>query len=102
MRTMTGVGRSAGTLNIPLLDRLRAAPGEFVAFHELGPDRDRVHNDLEALAAFGFAIERHPGRGASYAGPAERLCPDQIEHALATTCIGRRVAVWSRVSSTND
>jgi BirA family biotin operon repressor/biotin-[acetyl-CoA-carboxylase] ligase len=91
-----------GALNIPLLDRLRAARGEYLPLEVLGPDPDRVRNDLEALAAFGFAIERDPARGACYLGPAERLCPDQIEHALATSRIGRRVAVWSRVTSTND
>ena len=61
-----------------------------------------MHADLDALAAFGFAIERHPYRGAAYIGPAERLCPDQIEHELGTDRVGRRIAVWSRVSSTND
>ena len=68
----------------------------------LGPDTDRVRDDLDALAAFGFGIERHPYRGAAYAGPADRLCPDQIEHELSTRRVGRRIAVWSRVSSTND
>lgn len=99
---MTGVGRSAATLNIPLLDRLRASIGEYIPIEELGPDNDRVLADLDALAAFGFAIERHPYRGVAFAGPAERLCPDQIEHALGTSRLGRRVAVWERVSSTND
>jgi BirA family biotin operon repressor/biotin-[acetyl-CoA-carboxylase] ligase len=89
-------------LNIPLLERLRAAGGDFVPLDELGADRDRVRGDLNALGAFGFRIERHPYRGVAYAGPAERLCPDQIEHELGTRRIGRRIAVWSRVSSTND
>lgn len=68
----------------------------------LGADPKRVRGDLEALAAFGFGIERHPYRGAAYIGPAERLCPDQIEHDLGTRRIGLRIAVWSRVASTND
>lgn len=94
-------------LNIALLDRLRAAGGGFVALDELAGDvaagdLDRVHADLEALTSFGFAIERHPYRGAAYAGPANRLCPDQIEHELGTRRVGRRIVVWSRVSSTND
>lgn len=94
-------------LNIALLDRLRAAGGGFVALDELAGDvaagdLDRVHADLEALTSFGFAIERHPYRGAAYAGPADRLCPDQIEHELKTRRVGRRIVVWSRVSSTND
>jgi BirA family biotin operon repressor/biotin-[acetyl-CoA-carboxylase] ligase len=99
---MTGPASTAATLNIPLLDRLRTAQGEYIPLEELGQDRARLHADLDALAAFGFAIERHPYRGASYAGPAERLCPDQIEHALATARVGHRVVVWNRVSSTND
>jgi BirA family transcriptional regulator, biotin operon repressor / biotin---[acetyl-CoA-carboxylase] ligase len=89
-------------LNIPLLERIRAAAGDFVPLHELGADLERVRIDLDALIAFGFGVEEHPYRGAAYAGPAERLCPDQIEHELATRWIGRRIAVWNRVGSTND
>ena len=89
-------------LNIPLLERVRAAAGDFVPLHELGADPERVRIDLDALVSFGFSIERHPYRGAAYAGPAERLCPDQIEHGLATRWIGRRIAIWNRVGSTND
>jgi BirA family transcriptional regulator, biotin operon repressor / biotin---[acetyl-CoA-carboxylase] ligase len=90
------------TLNIPLLNRLRAAEGEFVPLGQLGPDLACVRDDLDALAKFGFAVEFHPYRGAAYRGPAHRLCPDQIEHGLATKRIGQRVAVWNRVTSTND
>jgi BirA family biotin operon repressor/biotin-[acetyl-CoA-carboxylase] ligase len=93
---------STASLNIGLLERLRAAGGEFVPWAELGPVPERVHGDLDALAGFGFGIERHPNRGAAYGGPAERLCPDQIEHELGARWIGRRIAVWSRVTSTND
>jgi BirA family biotin operon repressor/biotin-[acetyl-CoA-carboxylase] ligase len=89
-------------LSIALLNRLRAAAGEYRSLEELGPELDRVRADLDALVSFGFAIERHPYRGAAYVGPAERLCPDQIEHELATCRVGRRIAVWSRVDSTND
>ncbi len=35
-------------------------------------------------------------------GPADRLCPDQIEHELAGRWLGRRIVVWNRVTSTND
>jgi BirA family transcriptional regulator, biotin operon repressor / biotin---[acetyl-CoA-carboxylase] ligase len=89
-------------LNIRLLDRLRAAPGCYLPLAELGEDIEDVRRDLANLIAFGFGIEQHPYRGAAYVGPAERLCPDQIEHELATRLIGRRIAVWNRVSSTND
>ena len=90
------------SLNIPLLNRLRAAEGEFVPLGQLGLDLACVRHDLDALAKFGFVVEFHPYRGAAYRGPAHRLCPDQIEHGLATGRIGRRVAVWNRVTSTND
>ena len=90
------------SLNIPLLNRLRAADGDYVPLCELGSDLDQVRFDLYALSSFGFAIELHPYRGAAYVGPAQRLCPDQIEYGLATEAIGRRIAVWNRVTSTND
>ena len=89
-------------LNMDLLDRLRGAAGQFVPLPDLGRDRARVWDDLEALEQFGFEIERHPYLGAAYRGPAGRLCPDQIEHGLETRRIGRRIAVWNRVGSTND
>jgi len=90
------------SLNIALLEQLRNACGEFVSLVNLGGDRTRVWDDLDALARFGFQIERHPYLGAAFRGPACRLCPDQIEHGLRTRTIGRRIAVWNRVGSTND
>jgi BirA family biotin operon repressor/biotin-[acetyl-CoA-carboxylase] ligase len=89
-------------LNIALLDRLRDAPGRFVSLSDLGADGRRVREDLESLASFGYQIELHPYLGVAYRGPATRLCPDQIEHRLGTRWIGRRIAVWNRVGSTND
>jgi BirA family biotin operon repressor/biotin-[acetyl-CoA-carboxylase] ligase len=85
-----------------MLNRLRAARGDYVPLAELGSYPEQVQLELDALETFGFSIERHPYRGAAYYGPAERLCPDQIEHELATRWIGRRIAVWNRVTSTND
>ena len=86
-------------MNIPLLIRLRAAGGAFVPLADLGPDAGQ---GLAELEAFGFGIERHPYAGAAYRGPAGRLCPDQIEWELGTGRVGRRVAVWEKVASTND
>jgi BirA family biotin operon repressor/biotin-[acetyl-CoA-carboxylase] ligase len=90
------------SLNIGLLDRLRAVPGSYVPLCELGPNVEQVRGDLTSLITFGFEIVQHPYRGASYVGPAERLCPDQIEHELGARWIGRRIVVWNRVTSTND
>ena len=89
-------------MNIRILDRLRAVPGDYVPLEKLGPNLEQVRDDLSSLVSFGFGIEQHPYRGAAYVGPAERLCPDQIEHGLETLWLGRRIAVWSRVTSTND
>src|SRR4051794_14670330 len=85
-----------------LLDKLRDAAGQFISLAELGREAGRVRGDLEALEAFGYQIEHHPYLGAAYRGPTARLCPDQIEHRLGTRRIGRRIAVWNRVGSTND
>jgi BirA family biotin operon repressor/biotin-[acetyl-CoA-carboxylase] ligase len=89
-------------VNIPLLRRLRDAEGRFVPLIELGTDPPATQRDLDELEAFGFGLERHPAWGVAYRGPADRLCPDQIEDRLGTIRIGRRIAVWNRVSSTND
>ncbi len=89
-------------MNIPLLRRVRDAEGSFVPLVELGTDFDQTHGDLDELEAFGFGLERHPYWGVAYRGPADRLCPDQIEDNLGTLRVGRRIAVWKRVSSTND
>ncbi len=103
---MPGPDPSPAAIEMGLLDRLRAAGGDYVSIDELASglawERVRVLAGLDAMSAFGFAIERHPYRGAAYRGPSSRLCPDQIEHALGTIRIGRRIAVWDRVVSTND
>jgi BirA family biotin operon repressor/biotin-[acetyl-CoA-carboxylase] ligase len=85
-----------------MLRSLEQAQGMFVPLEALGPDPVAVLHDLNELEAFGFRIERHPYLGTAYRGPSERLCPDQIEHELETKCVGRRIAVWNRVASTND
>lgn len=100
--TISTPPQSGDGLNMRLLDRIRREEGFHVSWEELATVSDRVHDDLDALDAFGFGIERHPGRGVAYRGPSDRLCPDQIEHQLETRRIGRRIAVWNRASSTND
>jgi BirA family biotin operon repressor/biotin-[acetyl-CoA-carboxylase] ligase len=89
-------------VNIELLDRLRRAGGEFLLGPLLGDDPGRLSRELDELVAFGFGLERHPYRGTAYRGPAARLCPDQIEWGWQPRHIGRRIAVWDRVVSTND
>ena len=75
-----------------------ARPDGFITLDALGADL----SDLDELEAFGFSFERHPYQGVAYRGPSRRLCPDQIEWELNPRVIGRRVAVWNRVVSTND
>ncbi|MEO6811511.1 MAG: biotin--[acetyl-CoA-carboxylase] ligase [Isosphaeraceae bacterium] len=89
-------------MNIPLLLQLRDAGGQFLGIDYLGMDRDRLGVEVAELEAFGVALEWHPYLGIAYRGHAERLCPDLIEWSLGTQHVGRRVAVWNRVASTND
>ena len=86
-----------------LLERLRAAAGQFVSLADLGASRSRVWDDLEALG--GVRVSDRASslpRGGLPGTGSPRLCPDQIEHRLGTRRIGRRIAVWNRVGSTND
>jgi BirA family biotin operon repressor/biotin-[acetyl-CoA-carboxylase] ligase len=99
---MSSTLHNPASLNIALLERLRCGGGQFVSLLDLGGNRASVCNDLDALTRFGFQIEYHPYLGVAFRGPASRLCPDQIEHGLQTRTIGRRIAVWNRVVSTND
>ncbi|MDE2508950.1 MAG: biotin--[acetyl-CoA-carboxylase] ligase [Planctomycetota bacterium] len=89
-------------MNIALLRRLRAAGGDYIPLLDLDLDPLAARRDAEVLAGFGFKIEFHPALGVAYRGPAPRLCPDQIEADLDVAHIGRRIAVWNRVTSTND
>ena len=89
-------------MNVALLRRLRNATGRYLPLDELGPSRESTRRDLDELEAFGFEIERHPLFGVASRGAAARLCPDLIEDGLGTSRVGRRIAVWNRVTSTND
>lgn len=93
-------------MNIALLELLRAHPEAFcwpeALGRSLGISLKQVLADVADLERLGFAFEHGPHRGIRYVGPARRLCPDQIEWQLGTRTIGRRVAVWQRVTSTND
>ena len=89
-------------MNIALLRQLIEAEGGFVPLGNLGPDLDTVRTALAELESFGFTIEQHPYLGVAYRAGAERICPDQIEIDLGTRWVGRRIAVWNQVTSTND
>ena len=85
-------------MNIPLLLRAIEAAGDPVPIEDPASARAEV----EAVRALGYEIELQPDGAVRYLGPAPRLCPDVIEWDLGTKVIGRRVAVWNRVTSTND
>lgn len=91
-------------MNIRLLEKLKEADGRFVplALLEGTGNVEKVRAQLQQLESFGFELEWHPYLGVAYRGFASRLCPDQIEWELRTHTIGRRLAVWNRVTSTND
>ena len=85
-------------MNIPLLLRAIEAAGHPVPVADIASARAEVAE----IRAFGYDIDLHADGGVRYFGPAARLCPDLIEWELGTKLIGRRVAVWNRVASTND
>ncbi len=93
-------------MNAELLYLLSSQAGTYLPVTELsrrlGLPVERVQADLDELERFGFGLERVPYTGVRYLHPARRLCPDQIEWQLGTRQIGRSIAVWYRVSSTND
>ena len=93
-------------MNIALLRMLQEQPDshfwpESLA-RSLAISPARLLRDLRELEEFGFGIEHAPHLGVRYVEPARRLCVDQIEWQLGTRTIGRRIAVWRRVTSTND
>lgn len=92
-------------MNGEFLNRLIEADGAFVRVFDYLASPDEFDRVLAEFAAFGFGIEVR-GEGdrieAAIRAPAFRLCPDQIEWRLETRTIGRRIAVWNRVTSTND
>jgi BirA family biotin operon repressor/biotin-[acetyl-CoA-carboxylase] ligase len=93
-------------VNIALLRMLQSRPDSFFWPESLARSLKispaRLLRDLRELEAFGFGIDQEPYRGVRFAEPARRLCVDQIEWELGTRTIGRRIAVWNRVTSTND
>lgn len=92
-------------MNSKFLNRLIEAEGAFVPVQAYVSSPGELEGVLVEFAAFGFGFEVR-GEGdrleAAIRSPALRLCPDQIEWNLVTTTIGRRIAVWDRVTSTND
>jgi BirA family biotin operon repressor/biotin-[acetyl-CoA-carboxylase] ligase len=93
-------------VNIALLRMLQARPDSYFWPESLARSLKvppaRLLRDLGELEEFGFGIEQVPNRGIRFTEPARRLCVDQIEWELGTKVIGRRIAVWKRVTSTND
>lgn len=89
-------------MNVELWRRLVEARGATLPLGALGPDAVAIGRDLDELEALGYAIDRPPYLGAAYRGPSPRLVVDQIERDPTPIHIGRRVAVWRRVGSTND
>ena len=95
--------QAIAVVNIPLLRRLRDAARCVRPGRRTGRRTSRACGATSrSCERFGFEIEEHPYGGFAYRAPAARLCPDQIEFELRTRLVGRRIAVWNRVGSTND
>src|SRR2546425_3058237 len=93
-------------MNIALVECLRSQPHRSFRPDELAArfhlPSDQVAQQVAELERFGFGIACDPAGGWRYLAPARRICPDQVEWGLGTEVVGRRIAYWQRVTSTND
>jgi len=93
-------------LHVPLLLHLRRQQDRWIPPGTLSERFDlpiaAVWQEIDRLSQFGFRIQVFPHQGVRYVGPAERLCPDLIEHEMDTRVIGRPLHIYESCSSTND
>jgi BirA family biotin operon repressor/biotin-[acetyl-CoA-carboxylase] ligase len=80
--------------------RMRPCSGESLS-SELGVSRAQVWKHVEALRALGYRIEGEPGGGYRLRAVPDRLYPEEIEPALHTRWLARRILWFEKVDSTN-
>jgi len=92
-------------LNARLLGRLKSAAGQWVDEPEIGRSIGltglRLEREADRLQGLGFAIEREDSRLRLVAEP-DLLFADEIGGLLDTSVVGRQVAVYQSLGSTND
>ncbi len=89
-----------------ILRMLRRQPGGYVSGEEisrrLDVTRTAIWKHIRALKQDGYGIEAHSRLGYRLCGVPDLLLPDEIAAALTTRRLGRAVAYFRRVESTNN
>jgi BirA family biotin operon repressor/biotin-[acetyl-CoA-carboxylase] ligase len=94
------------TVRDEVLQMLRREPGRYVSGEEvsrtLDVSRTAIWKHIRALKQEGYDIEAHPRLGYRLLRTPDLLLPAEIEAGLATRRLGRPVAYFRRVESTNN
>lgn len=89
-----------------VLEVLGSAPGLFFppaeVLERLGGDSDDLRQALAALRRVGYSVEGHPDGGFRLCTEVEVIRRDMILGALKTEALGRTLACYLEVESTND
>jgi BirA family biotin operon repressor/biotin-[acetyl-CoA-carboxylase] ligase len=89
-------------LNVPLLNRLKANLGNWMAAEAFDLPRERLREELDGLTRAGAEIGWSEEQGARLLAWPDRLHPDELSWELGTRIIGRRILVFRETGSTND
>ena len=89
-----------------ILQMLRQDAGRFVSGEEvsrrLSVTRTAIWKHIRALKQDGYDIEAHPRLGYRLLRVPDRLLPEEIAARLTTRTLGRQVAYFGQVESTNN
>jgi len=95
-----------GAPNGALVMKLKQAGNEWQSITELAAAlhsrRPALAAALDRLEAFGYQLDYHPRMGVRLRTAADLLTNEEIAHDLETRVVGRRIAVFSSATSTND
>jgi BirA family biotin operon repressor/biotin-[acetyl-CoA-carboxylase] ligase len=105
LTSVRGCGASADLLGEQILALFHGASGGLLSGEELsgrlGVSRTAIWKQVRNLRLRGFEIEAVAGKGYRLLASPDQLSPGTIAAGLSTSCVGRRVVVFSEVGSTN-
>ncbi len=103
---MDNNSREVGLVRGEILQMLRDEPGRYVSGEEvsrrLAVSRTAIWKHIRALKQDGYDIEAHPRLGYRLCRTPDLLLPAEIEARLKTKKLGRAIAYFRRVESTNN
>ncbi len=89
-----------------ILRIFRRHEGDYVSgeeiSRELGVSRASVWKHIETLRELGYRIAAVPNLGYKLTGRPDRLIPEEIKEGLRTSYLGKKVAAYESLDSTND